>query len=134
MSALSAAAHATGTLDDAVSANAVAEPLAARPVIRDVKIGKLPAASRDEDPSDSQLLGKRRTGSGGRGGGAGAGEAGGGGSGGGAEDDGEIEARRQKRDGLVISRLPSDPNFQGSNAASCISPGEEEPRDIPRFS
>ena len=41
MSALSAEAHATGTLDDAVSANAVAEPLAARPVIRDVKIGKL---------------------------------------------------------------------------------------------
>ena len=73
MSALSAAAHATGTLDDAASANAVAEPLAARPVIRDVKIGKLPAASRDKDPSDSQLLGKRRTGSGGRGGGAGAG-------------------------------------------------------------
>lgn len=71
MSALSAAAHATGTLDDAASANAVAEPLAARPVIRDVKIGKLPAASRDKDPSDSQLLGKRRTGSGGRGGGAG---------------------------------------------------------------
>lgn len=71
MSALSAAAHATGTLDDAVSANAVAEPLTARPVIRDVKIGKLPAASRDKDPSDSQLLGKRRTGSGGRGGGAG---------------------------------------------------------------
>ena len=81
MSALSAAAHATGTLDDAVSANAVAEPLAARPVIRDVKIGKLPAASRDKDPSDSQLLGKRRTGSGGRGGGAGAGEAGAGGAG-----------------------------------------------------
>lgn len=48
MSALSAEAHATGTLDDAVSANAVAEPLAARPVIRDVKIGKLPAASRDK--------------------------------------------------------------------------------------
>ena len=70
MSALSAAAHATGTLDDAVSANAVAEPLTARPVIRDVKIGKLPAASRDKDPSDSQLLGKRRTGSGGRGAGA----------------------------------------------------------------
>ena len=56
MSALSAAAHATGTLDDAASANAVAEPLAARPVIRDVKIGKLPAASRDKDPSDSQLM------------------------------------------------------------------------------
>ena len=69
MSALSAAAHATGTLDDAVSANAVAEPLAARPVIRDVKIGKLPAASRDKDPSDSQLLGKWKTGSGGWGGG-----------------------------------------------------------------
>lgn len=67
MSALSAAAHATGTLDDAVSANAVAEPLTARPVIRDVKIGKLPAASRDKDPSDSQLLGKWKTGSGGRG-------------------------------------------------------------------
>ena len=78
MSALSAAAHATGTLDDAVSANAVAEPLTARPVIRDVKIGKLPAASRDKDPSDSQLLGKRRTGSGGRGGrGGGAGRGGG---------------------------------------------------------
>ncbi|MDU5256975.1 hypothetical protein, partial [Eggerthella sp.] len=45
MSALSAGAHATGTLDDAASANAVAEPLAARPVIRDVKIGKLPAPS-----------------------------------------------------------------------------------------
>lgn len=68
MSALSAEAHATGTLDDAVSANAVAEPLAARPVIRDVKIGKLPAASRDKDPSDSQLLGKWKTGSGGTGG------------------------------------------------------------------
>lgn len=78
MSALSAEAHATGTLDDAAFANAVAEPLAARPVIRDVKIGKLPAASRDKDPSDSQLLGKRRTGSGGRGGGGsgGAGKAG----------------------------------------------------------
>ena len=81
MSALSAAAHATGTLDDAASANAVAEPLAARPVIRDVKIGKLPAASRDKDPSDSQLLGKRRTGSGGRGGGAGLGDGGGAGAG-----------------------------------------------------
>ena len=67
MSALSAEAHATGTLDDAVSANAVAEPLAARPVIRDVTIGKLPAASRDKDPSDSQLLGKWKTGRGGRG-------------------------------------------------------------------
>ena len=81
MSALSAEAHATGTLDDAVYANAVAEPLDARPVIRDVKIGKLPAASRDKDPSDSQLLGKRRTGSGGRGGGAGRGDGGGAGAG-----------------------------------------------------
>ena len=81
MSALSAEAHATGTLDDAVSANAVAEPLAARPVIRDVKIGKLPAASRDKDPSDSQLLGKWKTGSGGRGGGAGRGTGGGAGAG-----------------------------------------------------
>lgn len=81
MSALSAATHATGTLDDAAFANVVAEPLAARPVIRDVKIGKLPAASRDKDPSSSRLLGKRRTGSGGRGGGAGRGDGGGAGAG-----------------------------------------------------
>ena len=56
MSALSAEAHATGTLDDAVSANAVAEPLAARPVIRDVKIGKLPAASSDTSPAACLLV------------------------------------------------------------------------------
>lgn len=73
MSALSAAAHATRTLDDAASANAVAEPLAARPVIRDVKIGKLPAASRDKDPSSSRLLGKRKTENGRREAGAGRG-------------------------------------------------------------